>query len=112
MLSEGRPGVDHVFSFCEGILRLEVDKPTFERMGLDGKPIPTAGRKHVKARYGKSNSIRTGFLGAHVQSSDSAQSETPVNGQREERFSANCLGFPKRLEPQLKMAFLRHQRSE
>ncbi|KAK3681518.1 hypothetical protein LTR37_020881 [Vermiconidia calcicola] len=51
MLSEGRPGIDHVFSLSEGVLRLEVDKATFERMGLDGSVIPSEGRKHVKARY-------------------------------------------------------------
>ncbi|KAK3056125.1 hypothetical protein LTR09_002631 [Extremus antarcticus] len=51
MLSEGRAGTDHMFSLVDGILRIEVDKATFERMGLEGKPIPTAGRKHVKIRY-------------------------------------------------------------
>lgn len=54
MLSEGRPGIDNVFSLREGVLRLEIDKPTFERMGLDGRAIPTEGRKHIKARYGMS----------------------------------------------------------
>ena len=53
MLSEGRPGMDQIFSLSEGTLRLEVDKPTYERMGLDGVSIPNEGRKHVKARYGK-----------------------------------------------------------
>ncbi len=53
MLSEGRAGTDHMFSLVDGILRIEVDKATFERMGLEGKPIPTAGRKHVKIRYGE-----------------------------------------------------------
>ncbi|KAK4547394.1 hypothetical protein LTR36_001050 [Oleoguttula mirabilis] len=51
MLSQGRPGIDHVFSLCDGNLRLEVDKPTYERMGLQGKAMPNEGRKHVKARY-------------------------------------------------------------
>ena len=53
MLSQGRPGIDHVFSLCDGVLRLEVGKPTYERMGLEGKPISNEGRNHVKARYGK-----------------------------------------------------------
>lgn len=53
MLSEGGPGLDHVFSLHEGLLRLEVDKATFERMGLEGKAMPSGGRKHVKARYGR-----------------------------------------------------------
>lgn len=51
LLSEGRPSIDPVFSLSQGILRLEVDKPTFERLGLTGTPVPTHGRKHVKARY-------------------------------------------------------------
>jgi ribonucleases P/MRP protein subunit RPP40 len=51
MLSEGRPGIEQVFSLIEGVLRLEVDKPTFERVGLQGKAIPNERRKHVKARY-------------------------------------------------------------
>ena len=52
MLAQGRPGIDHNFSLSDGVLRLEVDKPTYERLGLQGKPIPSEGRKHVKARYG------------------------------------------------------------
>ncbi|KAK5168054.1 uncharacterized protein LTR77_006622 [Saxophila tyrrhenica] len=51
MISEGRPGIDHTFSLVEGVLRLEVDKATYERLGLAGEPIPCAGRKHVKIRY-------------------------------------------------------------
>ena len=51
MLSEGRAGIDHVYSLSDGILRLEVDHATFERMGLEGKPIAHDGRKHIKARF-------------------------------------------------------------
>lgn len=51
MLSEGRPGVDQRMTLIDGILRVEVDKATFERMGLKGNPVPTTGRKHVMARY-------------------------------------------------------------
>lgn len=51
MLSSGRPGRDNTFSLREGILRLELDKATYERTGLHGAPIPGEGRKHVKARY-------------------------------------------------------------
>lgn len=35
-----------------GILRLEVSKALYERSGLNGKPIPDGGRKHLKTRYG------------------------------------------------------------
>ena len=53
MLSQGRPGIDPVYTLSEGVLRLEVNKVTYERMGLEGKVIPGEGRKHVKARFGR-----------------------------------------------------------
>lgn len=55
MLAEGRRGIDHNFSLSDGILRLEVNKATFERMGLEGKAMPSEGRQHVKARYGENS---------------------------------------------------------
>ncbi|KAF2765042.1 hypothetical protein EJ03DRAFT_280822 [Teratosphaeria nubilosa] len=58
MLSEGRAGIDNVFQLCEGILLLEVDKATYERMGLQGKPISSGGRKHVKARFAVELNLR------------------------------------------------------
>ncbi|KAF7194007.1 Ribonuclease P protein subunit p40 [Pseudocercospora fuligena] len=51
MLSEGRSGIDDVYKLHEGKLSLEVDKPTFEQVGLEGKAIPSLGRKHIKQRY-------------------------------------------------------------
>ncbi|KAF2761668.1 hypothetical protein EJ05DRAFT_496571 [Pseudovirgaria hyperparasitica] len=51
LLSEGRPQIDNLISLTAGILRLELDKPTYERAGLVGTPIPSGGRTHVKARY-------------------------------------------------------------
>ncbi|KAF4549582.1 Hypothetical protein D9617_21g098030 [Elsinoe fawcettii] len=51
LLSEGTPGVDNVYALNDGILRLELDKPTYERAGLAGKPVPSPGRKHTKSRY-------------------------------------------------------------
>ncbi|GAB7339049.1 hypothetical protein MBLNU457_5708t1 [Dothideomycetes sp. NU457] len=51
MLSEGRPGLDNTYSLRDGILRLELDKPTYERAGLFGKPIESHDRKHTKSRY-------------------------------------------------------------
>ncbi|KAK0785726.1 hypothetical protein LTS16_010879 [Friedmanniomyces endolithicus] len=51
MLSQGRPGIDPVYTLSEGLLRLEVNKVMYERMGLEGKAIPGEGRKHVKARF-------------------------------------------------------------
>jgi ribonucleases P/MRP protein subunit RPP40 len=52
MLSEGRPLVDNIISLYEGVLRLELDRPTYERCGLQGTPIEDGGRKHQKARWG------------------------------------------------------------
>ncbi|KAF2448027.1 hypothetical protein P171DRAFT_383358 [Karstenula rhodostoma CBS 690.94] len=51
MLSEGRPLVDNVFSLYDGTLRLELDRPTYERCGLQGKPIEDGGKKHQKNRW-------------------------------------------------------------
>ncbi|OJD25127.1 hypothetical protein ACJ73_03507 [Blastomyces percursus] len=51
LISEGRSGVDNVYTLKNGVLRLELDKNSFERAGLDGKPIRSGGRKHVKERY-------------------------------------------------------------
>jgi ribonucleases P/MRP protein subunit RPP40 len=53
MLSAGRPGLDNIYSLCEGILRLEVDKATYQRLGLNGTVVASGGRKHVKTRYGE-----------------------------------------------------------
>lgn len=75
MLSQGEPRVDNVYSLSEGeyahgispiglglghqvlisgmlgILRLHLNRETYERAGLQGKAIQSGGRKHVKARY-------------------------------------------------------------
>lgn len=77
MLSEGRRGIDNVFSLRDGmfafsanmnnttscrreidsdsflgVLRLELDRAMYERCGLEGQPIPHGGRKHTKERFG------------------------------------------------------------
>jgi ribonuclease P/MRP protein subunit RPP40 len=51
MLSEGRPNVDNLFCLYEGVLRLELDRPTYERCGLQGKAVEDGGRKHQKQRW-------------------------------------------------------------
>ena len=56
MLSERRPDTNCTFTLIEGVLRIEVNKAMFERMGLQGVPIPSNGGKHVKTRYGKNGS--------------------------------------------------------
>ena len=57
MLSEGRSGTDNVLSLSDGVLRIEVDKPTYEKLGLEGRAVSGEGKKHVKARFGKSISL-------------------------------------------------------
>lgn len=51
MLSEGRPLVDNCFSLFDGTLRMELDRPTYERCGLHGVPIEDGGKKHQKQRW-------------------------------------------------------------
>ncbi|KAF2137531.1 uncharacterized protein K452DRAFT_321764 [Aplosporella prunicola CBS 121167] len=58
MISEGRPGIDNTYTLHEGILRLDLDKATYERCGLVGKPAPHGGRKHTKARYVVETNLR------------------------------------------------------
>lgn len=53
MLSEGRSGTDNVLSLSDGVLRIEVDKPTYQKLGLEGKAVGGEGRKHAKERFGK-----------------------------------------------------------
>jgi ribonuclease P/MRP protein subunit RPP40 len=51
MLSEGRTLIDNRFELYEGVLRMELDRPTYERCGLQGTPIEDGGRKHQKQRW-------------------------------------------------------------
>ncbi|KAJ4367268.1 hypothetical protein N0V83_006849 [Neocucurbitaria cava] len=53
MLSEGRPLIDpYLFSLYDGKLTLELDRPTYERCGLQGgTPVEDGGRKHQKQRW-------------------------------------------------------------
>ena len=73
MLSEGRPGLDNVYSLKEGtitivscttgvrsltlelgILTLHLDKESYERAGLVGKPEGLKGERGTKPRWGMS----------------------------------------------------------
>ncbi|KAL3484956.1 ribonuclease P 40kDa subunit-domain-containing protein [Aspergillus germanicus] len=51
MISEGRSGLDNVYTLRDGVLRLELGKEDFEKTGLEGKPVRTGGKKHAKERY-------------------------------------------------------------
>ncbi|KAI5295550.1 hypothetical protein KEM52_001039 [Ascosphaera acerosa] len=51
MVSRGRPGVDNFYTLTDGVLRLELDKSVYERVGIVGRPVKHGGRVHVKERY-------------------------------------------------------------
>lgn len=51
MLSEGRPLLDDRFELHNGVLRMELTRPTYERCGLQGVPVEDGGRKHQKQRW-------------------------------------------------------------
>lgn len=53
MLSEGRAGVDKVYTLSDGILTLYLDKESYERAGLAGKPDGAKGSRGTKPRWGK-----------------------------------------------------------
>lgn len=96
MLSEGRRGIDTFFTLIDGILRLEVDKATFERLGLEGKVIPTPGRKHGKVRYGAFHLIeRITRINANSSNSDRIESPPSFHGSREEKLRKNPLRLQK-----------------
>ncbi|KAI4686575.1 uncharacterized protein J4E84_005856 [Alternaria hordeiaustralica] len=48
MLSEGRPLLDDRFELYNGVLRMELTRPSYERCGLQGVPVEDGGRKHQK----------------------------------------------------------------
>ncbi|KAI9051010.1 hypothetical protein LZ554_005118 [Drepanopeziza brunnea f. sp. 'monogermtubi'] len=51
MLSEGRTDVDNVYYLKEGILTLKLDKESYERAGLVGKPDGIKGNRGTKPRW-------------------------------------------------------------
>jgi ribonuclease P/MRP protein subunit RPP40 len=51
MLSEGRELVDNRLELRDGKLKMELDRATYERCGLQGTPIEDGGKKHQKARW-------------------------------------------------------------
>ncbi|KAH6635084.1 ribonuclease P 40kDa subunit-domain-containing protein [Chaetomium sp. MPI-SDFR-AT-0129] len=51
MLSEGRRGIDNVFFIRAGVLTMYLDKETYERAGLVGKPHGVKGKRNGKRRW-------------------------------------------------------------
>ncbi|KAI3534633.1 ribonuclease P 40kDa subunit [Colletotrichum filicis] len=58
MLSEGRTNVENVFSLREGLLTMYLDKETYERAGLVGKPHGVKGKRGLKPRWVVSYQLR------------------------------------------------------
>ncbi|KAK6227597.1 ribonuclease P 40kDa subunit [Colletotrichum tabaci] len=58
MLSEGRTTVENVFSLHEGLLTMYLDKETYERAGLVGKPHGVKGKRGLKPRWVVSYQLR------------------------------------------------------
>ncbi|KAI4279875.1 MAG: hypothetical protein L6R35_006015 [Caloplaca aegaea] len=77
MLSEGRAGIDSLYSLKDGQLRLELPKETYEKVGLVGDPIRDVGRKHVKTRYGKCDSKTELRFRSKFQQSSSISGNPP-----------------------------------
>ncbi|KAI1817893.1 ribonuclease P 40kDa subunit [Poronia punctata] len=51
MLSEGKVGINNVFSIKNGTLTMYIDKETYERAGLVGKPHGAKGGRGTKPRW-------------------------------------------------------------
>ncbi|KAK3323679.1 ribonuclease P 40kDa subunit-domain-containing protein [Cercophora scortea] len=51
MLSEGRRGIDNVFSLRNGTLTMYLDKEAYERAGLVGMPHGVKGKRGLKPRW-------------------------------------------------------------
>ncbi|OTA55592.1 ribonuclease P 40kDa subunit [Hypoxylon sp. EC38] len=51
MLSEGKIDFENVFSLKEGVLTMYLDKETYERAGLVGKPHGVKGKRGLKPRW-------------------------------------------------------------
>lgn len=51
MLSEGRRGVDKLYSLRNGILTLHLDRESYERAGLVGKPDGAKGKRGTRPRW-------------------------------------------------------------
>jgi ribonucleases P/MRP protein subunit RPP40 len=51
MLSEGKHGVNDVYSLRDGILTLALEKESYERSGLTGVPDDAKGKRGTRARW-------------------------------------------------------------
>ncbi|OBT40204.1 hypothetical protein VE00_08730 [Pseudogymnoascus sp. WSF 3629] len=51
MLSEGKQGVNDVYSLRDGVLTLALEKESYERAGLAGEPDGAKGKRGARARW-------------------------------------------------------------
>ncbi|KAL6907270.1 ribonuclease P 40kDa subunit domain-containing protein [Trichoderma evansii] len=58
MLSEGKTAMGQLFTLREGILDLYLDRETYERAGLEGKPYGIKGDRGSKPRWKVSYNLR------------------------------------------------------
>lgn len=114
MLSEGRSGTDNILSLSEGVLRIEVDKPTYEKMGLEGKAVGGDGRKHVKARFGELTLLNLSKLADKAISSanimrisNRSQPPPPINAARQKSLRPPEVGVQERSRQLSCLAILR-----
>jgi ribonuclease P/MRP protein subunit RPP40 len=62
MLSKGRRGIDNVLALRGGTLTMFLDKETYERAGLVGKPHGVKGKRGLKPRWSKFSMLGVRFL--------------------------------------------------
>lgn len=83
MLSEGRRGIDNMFTLRSGTLTMFLDKETYERAGLVGNPHGVKGKRGLKPRWSKWLGARALECPAHHLSCRDRPHST-VNGSRQE----------------------------
>ena len=94
-----------------GMLRLELPKDVYERVGLVGKPILDGGRKHMKSRFGRKTPKSMKMLPLNSVSSNRSQPSLAIYATWKKRIREDRLGFQERPQPLRNMALLRLQRS-
>ncbi|KAI6768200.1 hypothetical protein HG530_006209 [Fusarium avenaceum] len=78
MLSEGQTTVDTLFTLHEGVLTMFVDKETFERAGLPGKPYGPKGGRASKPRWAPSPDPLQQFFPTAFTSTPNLSRDLPI----------------------------------
>lgn len=93
------------------MLRLDLDKESYERAGLQGRPTRSGGRKHIKARYGMQSTRAILKASLMVFDSSRGRSETAIDAAWQERLRAYRLGGEERPQPVASMAVRGYEHS-